>query len=529
MTSLIHHFLRESVVKSAEKEAVVHGEERISYGDLERLTSQLANGLRSNNIRRGDRVGIFLDRTVYEVLSIYGIFKAGGVIVPINQLLFPPQVQHIINDCKVRGLITSRAKLGKIADILKESPSIEFVATVDESPGNLAPVKTFSLQEILGSAADSPPVDEGISNDLAAILYTSGSTGKPKGVMLSHANLIAGSRIVSTYLDIGESDRILSVLPFSFDYGLNQLLTAVQHGGTTVILGFRFPDEIVQALLKERITGLAGVPPLWSFLAQPSSSLHKNKFPYLRYITNSGGAMPLPVLASLRKALTSTKVYLMYGLTEAFRSTYLPPEEVDRRPTSMGKAIPDTEILVLNEEGQLCNPNEVGELVHRGPTVSLGYWGLPEVTAKVLRPNPLLPPELQHSGERVCYSGDIVKMDDEGFLYFVGRRDSTIKSSGYRISPTEVEEVLFASGRLREAAVIGIPDSVLGQSIKAFVVPLDGNRIDEAEMKAFCAARMPRYMIPRNVEVLAELPKTGSGKIDYPSLHRREKDAKPSV
>lgn len=231
--------------------------------------------------------------------------------------------------------------------------------------------------------------------------------------------------------------------------------------------------------------------------------------------------MPQHVLAILRQALPTTQIFLMYGLTEAFRSTYLPPEELDRRPTSMGKAIPNTEILVINEQGQLCKPGEVGELVHRGPTVSMGYWGQPELTAKVLRPHPLLPPELGDS-EKVCYSGDLVKMDEEGFLYFVGRRDTMIKSSGFRISPTEVEEVLFQSGKLRGAAVIGIPDEILGQSIKAFVVPKEGVTLNVEELLAFCAEKMPRHMIPKTVEILPELPKTPSGKVDYPALRRRE-------
>lgn len=231
--------------------------------------------------------------------------------------------------------------------------------------------------------------------------------------------------------------------------------------------------------------------------------------------------MPQAVLAALRKALPTTRVFLMYGLTEAFRSTYLPPDEVDRRPTSMGKAIPDTEILVINEEGQLCKPGEIGELVHRGPTVSMGYWGRSEDTQKALRPNPLLPPELGDC-ERVCYSGDLVKMDEEGFLYYLGRRDTMIKSSGFRISPTEVEEVLFQSGGLRQAAVIGIPDEALGQTIKAFVVLRDGRALNPDELIAYCAEKMPRYMVPRAVEILNELPKTTSGKVDYPALRRRE-------
>jgi acyl-CoA synthetase (AMP-forming)/AMP-acid ligase II len=339
--------------------------------------------------------------------------------------------------------------------------------------------------------------------------------------MLSHAQIMAGASIVSTYLGITAKERILAVLPFSFDAGLNQLTTAFQQGGTLVLSTFVFAREIVQTLLREKITGLAGVPTLWSLLAQPNSTLQKQPLPDLRYITNTGGAMPQAVLSALRKALPTTRVFLMYGLTEAFRSTYLPPEELDRHPTSMGKAIPNTEILVVNENGERCKPGEVGELVHRGPTVSLGYWGQPELTARVLRPHPFLPAELGGE-ERVCYSGDLVKMDEDGFLYFVGRRDTMIKSSGFRISPTEVEEVLFQSGMVRQAAVIGIPDEVLGQSIKAFVVSKNGDGIDTNALLGFCAQKMPRHMVPKAVEVLEELPKTGSGKVDYPALRRRE-------
>ncbi len=298
-------------------------------------------------------------------------------------------------------------------------------------------------------------------------------------------------------------------------------MTAFEKGGTCVLINFIFAREIVQVLLNEKITGLAGVPTLWSLLAQPNSTLAKQPLPDLRYITNTGGAMPQAVLKVLREVIPTTKIFLMYGLTEAFRSTYLPPEELDRRPTSMGKAIPDTEILVLNEHGQLCKPDEPGELVHRGPTVSLGYWNRPEDTARALRPNPLLPPELGDC-EKVCYSGDLVMMDKDGFLYFIGRRDTMIKSSGFRISPTEVEEVLFQSGKLRGAAVIGIPDETLGQTIKAFVVAKDGNPLDIDAMLAYCAEKMPRYMVPKTFEVLSDLPKTSSGKVDYPALRRRE-------
>jgi acyl-CoA synthetase (AMP-forming)/AMP-acid ligase II len=302
---------------------------------------------------------------------------------------------------------------------------------------------------------------------------------------------------------------------------MNQMMTAFEKGGTLVLINFTFAREIVQVLVRENITGLAGVPTLWSLLAQPNSSLNKQPMLHLRYITNTGGAMPQPVLRVLREVLTSTKIFLMYGLTEAFRSTYLPPEELDRRPTSMGRAIPDTEIIVVDEGGRLCKPGETGELVHRGPTVSLGYWNRPEDTARVLRDNPLLPAEMG-ACEKVCYSGDLVKMDEEGFLYFIGRRDTMIKSSGVRISPTEVEEILFQTGKLRGAAVIGIPDEMLGQVIKAFVVPRDGQPLDTGALLAVCAEKMPRYMVPKFVDILDELPKTSSGKVDYPALRRRE-------
>jgi len=384
-----------------------------------------------------------------------------------------------------------------------------------------SPLSTYAFEELCTLETRAGWRDHGIEKDLAAILYTSGSTGKPKGVMLSHAQVMAGSSIVSTYLEITDSDRILAVLPFSFDAGMNQLMTAWQQGATMILINFVFAREVVKTLLAERVTGLAGVPTFWSLLSQPSSGLHKQPLPHLRYITNTGGAMPQPVLAKLRELLPSTRVFLMYGLTEAFRSTYLPPEELERRPTSMGKAIPDTEILVINENGKPCKPGEVGELVHRGPTVSMGYWGQPELTAKVLRPHPFLPTELGDV-ERVCYSGDYVKMDEDGFLYFIGRRDTMIKSSGFRISPTEVEEVLFKSGLLKIAAVIGVPDEVLGQTVKAFVVAREDVDLKAEGLREFCAANMPRHMVPKAIEVLDQMPRTTSGKVDYPALRRRE-------
>jgi acyl-CoA ligase (AMP-forming) (exosortase A-associated) len=521
MDYLIHHMLRTSVERFPNKEALVHGSQRLTYKEVAQQVKGLAHGLREAGVQRSDRVGIYLDPSVPQVVSIFGVSQAEGVFVPINSLFFPEQVKHIARDCGMKGLITTAAKLPMLVEVLPEIPTLEFIVVIGEAEAQPVTLRTYSFAQFVQSTPMTQWRESCISKDIAAILYTSGSTGKPKGVMLSHANVMAGSTIVSTYLNITHEERILVILPFTFDAGLNQLMTGFQQGGTVILMTFVFAREIVSTLLKECATGLAGVPTLWSLLAQPNSTLQKQELPHLRYITNTGGAMPQNVLALLRKALPTTRVFLMYGLTEAFRSTYLPPEELDRRPTSMGKAIPDTEILVINEHGQPCRPGEPGELVHRGPTVSMGYWGQPELTARVLRPHPFLPPELG-SEEKVCYSGDLVKMDEEGFLYFIGRRDTMIKSSGFRISPTEVEEVLFQSGKIREAAVIGVPDDTLGQTVKAFVVQREGTPFSSEDLLVFCGERMPRHMIPKDVEILDCLPKTSSGKVDYPSLRRRE-------
>jgi acyl-CoA ligase (AMP-forming) (exosortase A-associated) len=521
MDFLMHHMLDSSAQKFPEKEALVHEQQRLRFSQVARQTAGLAHGLRKAGLQRGDRVGIYLNASVPQVLSIFATSQAGGVFVPINIQLMPEQVVHIACDCQIKTLIITASKLSSLGNSIKEIPSLEFIVVVtdDELPKVGLPLHNFD--ELCQQAPLTRDDDLAIGSDLAALMYTSGSTGKPKGVMLSHAQVMAGAAIVSDYLSITECDRILAVLPFSFDAGLNQLTTAFQQGSTLVLMTFVFARQIVQQLIKEEITALAGVPTLWSLLVQPMAGLQKQPLPQLRYITNTGGAMPQSILSQLRALLPTTQIFLMYGLTEAFRSTYLDPGQVDVRPTSMGKAIPNTEILVIDDEGKQCAPGQVGELVHRGPTVSLGYWQRPELTAQRLRPHPLLPPGLAEK-ELVCYSGDLVKTDAEGFLYFVSRRDAMIKSSGYRISPSEVEEVLMKTGQLQAAAAIGVKDELLGYAIKAFVIPCSDVSLDLEALTAFCTENMPRYMVPKYIEALESLPKGTSGKVDYPALRRRE-------
>lgn len=512
MTSLLHHLLERSERAHPEKEAVVDRDRRLSYGRFAAAARTCAATLVEHGIRRRDRVAIYLDRTFEEAASIFGASMADAIFVPVNALLKPQQVGHIVDDCRVRFLITTRARWVDLVEGGVDLATVERIFLVDAE----APADPRVVPDLYGAELPFRPRGACVGEDLAAILYTSGSTGRPKGVMLSHRNLLAGSRIVCAYLGIRHEERILSILPFSFDYGLNQLITSVDKGATVVLFSFRFGDEIVRALVEERITGLAGVPTLWAVLTRGAPSFHKTRPESLRYLTNSGGAVPSGTVRRLREAWPHAELFLMYGLTEAFRSTYLPPSEIDRRPTSIGRAIPETEIFLLNASGERCGPGEPGTLVHRGPTVSMGYWNRPSETAQVLRRNPLIP---EHEGaDTVCFSGDLVRMDEDGYFYFIGRRDAMIKSSGYRISPTEVEEVLMATGKLAQAAVIGLPDPLAGERVHAVVVPAPGEGVSGDELLAECAVALPAHMVPRAVEVAGELPRSPNGKVDYQRL-----------
>ena len=495
---LLHHLLQGRDSDDS-REAIVSAERPFAYKDLKREVEYMACRLIATGAKRGDRVAIFLAKSFEECVAIFAASRVDLVFVPIHPSLRPAQVRHIIDDCSASVLISSPDMFGPVAEALDGLSSLRSIIHA-------------------GSAGDAalPAVPaRAIGEDLAAILYTSGSTGRPKGVMISHRNLLAGSRIVRSYLSIGSDDRILSILPFSFDYGLNQLLTAVEQRATLVLFDFKMGDEIVRALSSYCITGLAGVPTIWALLTRAAPSLSRTPLPHLRYITNSGGAVPSATVKQLRTLLPQTSIYLMYGLTEAFRSTYLPPEEIDRRPGSIGKAIPECEVFPVTDDGRRAAPGEPGILVHRGPTVSLGYWNRPDDTARVLRRNPLRPADF--GGDIVCWSGDRVVSDEEGFLYFVAREDAMIKSSGYRISPTEVEEILMASRFFRQVAVIGLPDEWLGQRVHAVAVA-DLVPIDTASVLRAAADVLPPYMVPRTIELVSSLPHTPNGKVDYKRL-----------
>jgi acyl-CoA ligase (AMP-forming) (exosortase A-associated) len=519
MSRVLHDILEEAAAAVPDKEAIFHKSSSMSYAAVCLESRRLDNTLRAGGIAKGDRIAVYMEKCCEKVVSIFGISMAGAVFVPVNKIATSPQAAHVIRDSGARVLITTYGRLPKIAEVAKELPDLEWILALGpgRSEADLGPIRVLDWREALaGHPVPSANAARIVETDLAAILYTSGSTGKPKGVVLSHLNIMAGARSVSEFLKITAEDRLLSILTFGFDYGLNQLITAFLKRAQIVLLEFLFQKDIILAIPKYRITGLAAVAATWNQLAAENWKAKDNAdidVSSLRYITNSGGAIAEANVRTLRRKLPNAEIFLMYGLTEAFRSTYLDPSLVDERPTSIGKAVPGEEILVLDDQNRPVKPGEIGELVHRGVFVAQGYWNAPDLTALRYRRNPMQPPEVPIP-EMVVYSGDRVRIDAQGFMYFVGRNDEMIKCAGNRISPTEVEEVLYATGWVHSAAAFGIPHEVYGQAVLLAVAPVEGRNLDEAEILAYCKKTMPAYMVPQKIEIWPDFPRNVNGKLD---------------
>ena len=534
-STLLPELISRSARRAPDAIALVSGRATMAYRALDAAVRQFASGLMTLGLGRGERVAIYLEKRFETVIASFGAPEAGGVFVPVNPLLKPEQVTFILQDCNVRVLVTSPERLALMADALTGCPDLRHVVVTD-APLNPSPPTALPMGGVACSQWSdllSGPARDGhrvVDVDMAAILYTSGSTGKPKGVVLSHRNMVAGAKSVASYLENGPQDTLLAALPLSFDAGFSQLTTAFHAGARVVLLNYLLPRDVLKAMEREKVTGLTAVPPLYIQLAQLDwpSSINDN----LRYFANTGGRMPRETLGLLRQRVPNARPFLMYGLTEAFRSTYLPPEEVDRRPDSIGKAIPNAEILVLREDGSPCGPDEPGELVHRGALVGQGYWNDAQKTAeryKLLAADaPGRAPGLQLP-EYAVFSGDTVRMDAEGFLFFIGRRDEMMKTSGYRVSPTEVEEILYATKLVGECVAFGVEHATLGQAIQVIATPPSGASTvgpsdrDSADLSIAlmvqCRVHMPAYMVPAGIEIVSgPLPRNPNGKIDRKSL-----------
>jgi long-chain acyl-CoA synthetase len=502
----IDSFLERSAALFPEKVALVCGERRLTYRQLEEQANRLAHGLIAAGIRRWDRVAIYLDNSPEAVVSIFAALKARGIFLVINPTTKADKVAFILNNCRAKALITDQPRLNEAAPALPGAPHLETVwlSGAEQEPGGAR--RTLPLDACLnGPERPGRPAEENIGVDPAALIYTSGSTGRPKGVLMTHLNMWTAADSITTYLGNTADDVILSALPLSFDYGLYQVLMAFKAGARVVLQrSFRYPFAIVDQMLREAVTGLPLVPTMASILLQ--MDLSKYRFPALRYITNTAAALPTHHIERLRNVFPGAKIFSMYGLTECKRVAYLPPEQIGIRPKSVGKAIPNTEVYIVNEAGERVPPGVTGELVVRGSHIMKGYWEMPEETDRILKPGPF-------PGEKVLYTGDLFTMDEEGYLYFVGRKDDIIKTRGEKVSPKEVEDVLYSLDGVADAVVVGVPDEVLGEAIKAVVSLRPGAQLTAQDVLHHCAKRLEDFMVPKYVEFRESLPSTATGKI----------------
>jgi acyl-CoA ligase (AMP-forming) (exosortase A-associated) len=498
----------------AGRPAVTFKERTLDYAELARQVACAASGLWSLGIRRGDRVAVYAEKRIETVVAMFAVSAAGAVLVPLNPLFKERHVRQIVADCDARAVITTAERLQTVGAALGADTGVRHVVCIGAAAAPADAVWTATGWDEVASGPAQPVAEAAgvVDTDIAAIFYTSGSTGGPKGVVLSHRNVIAGAESVAGYLEHTAEDTVLSVLPLSFDAGFSQLTTTFTSGAHVVLTNYLVPRDVVRLCAMHAVSALTCVPPLWLQLAAlewPADATRS-----LRYFANTGGRMPKATLDRLRELFPQAAPYLMYGLTEAFRSTYLDPAQVDRRPDSIGRAIPNAEVLVVRPDGTPCDPGEHGELVHRGALVSLGYWNDPERTAQRFKPAPAASAAVRP--EIAVWSGDTAYRDEDGFLYFVGRTDEMIKSSGYRISPAEIEEAAYATGLVGEAVALGVADERLGHRV---VLVVDGPCDTELLGKALTQL-LPRYMLPHTTLQLGTLPRSVNGKFDRPLIRK---------
>jgi long-chain acyl-CoA synthetase len=509
---LLHDFFTDTAARLPNKVALICDGRRVTYGELALRVNALAQALRAHGVTRGDRVALFLDNSIEMVAAVYATLSIGAVFMPVNALTKQDKLTYLLNDSRAAALVTHIGLQDVWAAALAANRSVIAAIVVDGLPENFPAVVATRCVPYPTDVLASPVRESAtIDQDLASIIYTSGSTGEPKGVMLTHLNMVSATRSVSGYLGLAEDDIIICVLPLAFDYGLYQVLMSIKVGATVVLeTSFAFPLMILEQMAKERVTVFPGVPTIYSLLMN-LKGLDKFDLSGLRMMTNTAAALSEEHIRRLRALFPQATLFSMYGLTECKRVTYLPPDQLDVRPTSVGRGMPNEEVWLVDDHGNRLPNGATGELVIRGSNVMRGYWEKPAETAKRLRPGP-------HPGEMLLYSGDLFRTDSEGWLYFVARRDDIIKSRGEKVSPREVENAIYSLDGVLDAAVIGVDDPVLGQAIKAFVVPKEGYALTEREVIRHCLGRLENFMAPKHVEFVAELPKTDTGKIKKTGL-----------
>lgn len=511
---LINEYFEKNVTVFPDKTALVQGEIRYSYREIDEMSDKVCLFIDRAGIQKQDRVVIFLENSVEAVASIYGVLKAGCVFVVVNESVKAGKLNYILKNSGATLLISSGSKFNTVCDAIgsERLPLNVLWVRDNENTSSVSGCTQYEWSTIIseGSRGDCCQVRTRrrvIDVDLAALIYTSGSTGEPKGVVSTHYNVVSAAQSIITYLENKEEDIIINVLPLSFDYGLYQMIMTFMFGGTLVLENnFAYPHIVLKKIEKEKVTCFPVVPTVLAMLLN-MRSIEKYDLNNLRYISNTGAALPVEHIKKFRKMFPDVKVYSMFGLTECKRVAYLPPEEIDNKPSSVGKAMPNCETLIVDDDGNVVPVGEVGELVVRGSNVMQGYWMSPELTSRVYKTG-------DYAADRILHTGDYFKCDSEGYLYWVGRKDDMIKSKGERISPKEVENILCEMNGVAEAAVFGVPHEIFGQAVKAVVAIIPGNGIGERDIINYCTKKMENFMVPTYVEIKEELPRTPNGKID---------------
>jgi long-chain acyl-CoA synthetase len=501
-TMLVHNYLHDSARQSPAKPAIIIANQAHSFQEIDEASDRLASEFQGLGVRRGDRVASMLDNSIEMVIALWATLKAGAVFVPVSPGTKADKLGFLLADSEAAALVASTEFRQRVEDATTQ---VSFDG-VTIWGGDKIEATGARLSEILARPHQSPADPGLIDQDLCLIIYTSGSTGRPKGVMMTHRNICNNVWSISTYLRNRPDDVILCVLPLSFDYGLFQVLTGAWIGFTVVLeRSFAYPYDVLNRIAQYRVTGLPGVPTIFAKLLQfaPFEGLDLSS---LRYLSNTAAPFPSAHIRALRKLIPQATIFSMYGLTECTRVSYLDPSRLEAKLTSVGQAMPNSETYILNDQGRHCGPREIGELVVRGTSVMRGYWRRPNETASALRDGDI-------PGEKILFTGDLFWKDEEGDLYFVGRRDDVFKCRGEKVSPREVEACLYELESVAEVAVVGMPHSADGMAIKAYVVPREGHLISEPMLRKQCQRRLEPLLIPRFFELCTSLPKTESGKI----------------
>ena len=515
----MHESLIRTAMKMPDKPAVIYMNQTITYQQLDEKSDCLAHALTKLNLNPHDRVIIFLDNSIETIISLYGILKAGGVFVILSPLIKPNKLAYIIDNAEAGILISHTSKERVVLEALNRTQAKPKTIWIHPNKPLPKPIlqATAGLHwdDLMQNTAVSKAHPQITSRDLATLIYTSGSTGQPKGVMSPHACMLSAAGSIIQYLKNTPDDIILNVLPLSFDYGLYQVIMSVIFGGTVILeKSFLYIHQILQRIKQYQVTGFPIVPTIVAMLLN-MQDLSKYDFSSLRYITNTGAALPVEHIRRFRQLFPDIDIYSMFGLTECKRVSYLPPEQIDIRPDSVGKAMPNCKTHIVDETGNPVKAGQVGELVIEGPNVMQGYWKDADLTEKVYRKQP-------DSDQCLLFSGDYFKEDAEGYLYFLGRKDDMIKTRGERVSPKEIENVLSQMPGVAEIAVIGVPEETLGQVPKAFVVKNGSSNITQTDVLKYAGLNMETFMVPKHIEFLESLPKTPNGKIDRKQLKNQE-------